>query len=104
MNSVYFLRRDEIKDCLQKLNDPNELKSLELKPEKLTKSHILRLCAYLIEKKCGFNGEGVFLKTKILEYDDVKSTKYEALIGPWIRKISTTQTKDVTDSWVDNTE
>lgn len=64
------------------MKDPIEAKKLELNPDQLTKSHILRLCVYLIEKKCGFNGEGVFLNSRITEYDDQENAEMETILRP----------------------
>lgn len=46
----------------------------------LTKSQILRLCTYFIEKKCNFNGEGVFIRSHAIEFDDEFSIRMEEAI------------------------
>lgn len=43
-------------------------------------SEILRLCVYLIEKKCGFNGEGIFLNSHAIEFNDDESWQMEEII------------------------
>lgn len=72
--------RDEIKEFFQRLKSPTEMEQLNIDPSKLTKSQILRLCTYFIEKKCNFNGEGVFIRSHVTEFDDEYSLQMEEII------------------------
>lgn len=56
------------------------MEQLNINPSNLTKPQILRLCAYFIEKKCNFNGEGVFIRSHAIEFDDEYSLKMEEII------------------------
>lgn len=53
---------------------------LNVDPKKLSKSQILRLCIYLIERKCDFSGEGVFLNSHGTEFSDEDSLQLEEII------------------------
>lgn len=57
------------------------MEKLNVDPKKLNKSQILRFCVYLIEKKCDFNGEGVYLNSHAVEFnDDENNWKMEEII------------------------
>lgn len=75
-----FHCRDEIKDFFDRLKDPVEMKKLNIDPSKLSKSQILRTCIYLIEKKCDFNGEGIFLNSYANEFKDNEKRQMEQII------------------------
>lgn len=53
---------------------------MSVDPTKLSKSQILRLCMYRIEKKSGFNGEGIFLRSRAVEFNDDESWRMEEII------------------------
>lgn len=53
---------------------------LNIDPRKLTKSQILRLCTYFIEKKSNFNGDGIFIGSRAVEFDDAYYLKMEEII------------------------
>lgn len=59
---------------------PDQMEQLNVDPSKLTKSQTLRLCTYLIERQCNFNGEGVFIGSNAVEFDDEYSTQMEEII------------------------
>lgn len=56
------------------------MKELNIVANNLTKSQILRLCTYFIEKKCNFNGEGVYIRSHAIEFDDEYSLQMEEII------------------------
>lgn len=56
------------------------MEQLHIDPNNLTKSQILRLCTYFIEKKCNFNGEGIFVRSHAVEFDDEYSLQMEEII------------------------
>lgn len=74
------MHSDEIEEFFGLLKNPTEMHKLNIDPEKLSKSEILRLCVYFIEKKCGFNGEGVFLNSHATEFNDEESWQMEEII------------------------
>lgn len=45
-----------------RLTDADETRTMKIDANKLTNSQRLRLCVYLIEKKCKFNNDGLFLE------------------------------------------
>lgn len=53
---------------------------LNIDREKLSNSQVLRICVYLIERKCDFNGEGVFLNADTIEFGDEESIQMEAIL------------------------
>lgn len=75
-----FFYRDEIKEFFRRLKSPTEMESWNINPNNLSKSQILRLCTYFIEKKCNFNGEGVFIRSHSVEFDDEYSLQMEEII------------------------
>lgn len=56
------------------------MEMLNIDSNRLNKSQILRLCIYLIEKKCDFNGEGIFLNSQAVEFNDEDSWRMEEII------------------------
>lgn len=56
------------------------MQKLKINPSELSKSQILRLCVYLIEKKINFTGEGVFMNSNPEELSDEDSWKMEDII------------------------
>lgn len=56
------------------------MEALNIDPCNLTKLQILRLCTYFIERKCNFNGEGVFIRSHAVEFDDEYSLQMEDII------------------------
>lgn len=72
--------REEIKEFFQQLKTPSEMEKLSIDASQLTKSQMLRLCTYFIERKCNFNGEGVFIRSHAVEFDDEYSIRMEEII------------------------
>lgn len=56
------------------------MKKLNINPKRLSNSEILRLCVYFIEKKCNFNGEGIYLNSHAIEFNDDESWQMEEII------------------------
>lgn len=56
------------------------MEKLNVDPNRMSKSQTLRLCIYFIEKKCDFNGEGVFLSSHTVEFNDEDSWHMEEII------------------------
>lgn len=79
-SSSFFLYRAEIKEFFRLLKTPSKMKQLNIDPSKLTKSQMLRLCVYLIEKKSNFNGDGVFIGSHTVEFDDAYYLKMEQIV------------------------
>lgn len=73
---------------MNSLRNPNELEELQLQGNELTNSQILRLCVYLIEKKCDFNGEGIFSNSYAVQFNDEESLKMETIINNSFRSKS----------------
>ncbi|XP_055306983.1 uncharacterized protein LOC129571238 [Sitodiplosis mosellana] len=71
---------DEIKEFFDRLKDPVETARLNINPEQLSKSELLRLCVYTIEKKSGFNGEGIYLNSRAAEFNDDESWEMEEMV------------------------
>lgn len=86
--NLFFIFSDEINESMNRLRNPNEFEDLQLQGNELTNSQILRLCVYLIEKKCGFNGEGIFLNSYAVEFNDEESLKMETIIYNSLRSKS----------------
>lgn len=84
MNVFFF--RDEIKEFFNRLKDPVETAKLNIDPKQLSKSEKLRLCVYAIEKKCDFNGDGIYLNSRAIEFNDDESWKMEELVREIILK------------------
>lgn len=56
------------------------MQKLKINPSELSKSQILRVCVYLIEKKTNFTGDGVFMNSNSEEISDEDSWKMEDII------------------------
>lgn len=56
------------------------MEKLNIQPNRLSNSQILRLCVYSIEKKCNFNGDGIFLNSYATEFNDEDSWRMEEII------------------------
>lgn len=72
--------RYEIIDCLEIINNSAEMAKLSAGRSKLTNSQKLKLCVYLIERKCDFNGEGIFINSDITEYSDEEYVQMDAIL------------------------
>lgn len=60
----------------------------------LTKSQILRLCVYFIERKCGFNGDGIFFNSKIVELSDEEGSKIESILNACVGPVDRSNPRD----------
>lgn len=56
------------------------MKTINIDPDRLTKSQKLRLCIYTIEKKCNFNRDGIFLNSHAVEFNDEESWRMEEIL------------------------
>lgn len=56
------------------------MEKLNIDANTLSKSQALRLCVYFIEKKSNFNGEGIFINSHAVEFNDENSWQMEEII------------------------
>lgn len=57
-----------------------EAAKLNINPKQLSSSEKLRLCVYAIEKKCDFNGDGIYLNSRAIAFNDEESWKMEEIV------------------------
>lgn len=55
------------------IEEPNTYSQLEIDADKLTKSQMLRMCVYLMEKKLSFNSNGFTMRHFTAKFPDDKA-------------------------------